>query len=79
MKSKKQDNIGVTPLKRSGGLTNESKEKAEILNNQFKSVFTKPKQNIPTTVLPQRAGSTMQNLKITVKGVKKLLKNINTS
>ena len=43
MKSKKQDNIGVAPLKRSGGLTNESKKKAEILSNQFKSVFTKPK------------------------------------
>jgi hypothetical protein len=61
----KQDNIGVAPLKRYGGLTNESKEKAEILNNQFKYVFTKPKPNISTTVLPQRAGSTIQNLKIT--------------
>ena len=78
MKSKKQDNIGVAPLKRSGGLY-ESKEKAEILNNQFKSVFTKPKPNISTTVLPQRAGSTIQNLKITVEGVEKLLKNTNPS
>jgi histone H3/H4 len=81
MKSKKQDNIGVAPLKRSGGLTNESKEKAEILSNQFKSVFTKPKPNISTTVLQctTRAGSTMQNLKITVEGVEKLLKNTNPS
>jgi hypothetical protein len=30
MKSKKQDNIGVAPLKRYGGLTSESKEKAAI-------------------------------------------------
>ena len=30
MTSKEQDNIGVVPLKRSGGLTNESKEKADI-------------------------------------------------
>ena len=44
MKSKKQDKIGVAPLKRSGGLTNESKEKAAILSNQFKSVFTKLKR-----------------------------------
>ena len=44
MKSKKQDNIGLAPLKRSGGLTNESKEKAEILSNQFKSIFTKLKR-----------------------------------
>jgi hypothetical protein len=63
-----------TLLKRSGGLTNESKEKAEILSNQFKSVFTKPRTNISTTVLPQLAGSTIQNLKITVDGVEKLLK-----
>ena len=79
MTSKKQDNIGVAPHKRYGGLTNESKEKAEILNNQFKYVFTKPKPNISTTVLPQRAGSTIQNLKITVEGVEKLLKNTNPS
>jgi hypothetical protein len=79
MKFKKQDSIGVAPLKRSGGLTNESKEKAEILSNQFKSVFTKLKQSIPTTVLQQRAGSTMQHLKITVEGVETLLKNTNTS
>jgi hypothetical protein len=79
MKSKKQDNIGVAPLKRSGGLTNESKEKAEILSNQFQSVFTRQKQSIPTTVLQQRAGSTMQHLKITVEGVETLLKNTNTS
>ena len=79
MKSKKQDNIGVAPLKRAGGLTNESKEKAEILSNQFQSVFTRQKQSIPTTVLQQRAGSTMQHLKITVEGVETLLKNTNTS
>jgi hypothetical protein len=79
MKSKKQDNIGVAPLKRYGGLTIESKEKAAIINNQFKSVFRKPKPNSSTTVLPQRAGSTIQNLKITVEGVEKLLKNTNPS
>jgi hypothetical protein len=79
MKSKKQYKLGVALLKRSGGLTNESKEKAEILNNQFKSVFTKPKPNISTTVLPQRAGSTIQYLKITVEVVEKLLKNTNPS
>jgi hypothetical protein len=79
MKSKKQNNIGVAPLKRSGGLTNESKKKAEILSNQFKPVFTKPRPNISTTVLPQLAGSTIQNLKITVEEVEKLLKNTNPS
>jgi hypothetical protein len=79
MTSKKQDNIGVAQRKRYGGLTHESKEKAGILNNQFKYVFTKPKPNISTTILPQRAGSTIQNLQITVEGVEKLLKNTNPS
>ena len=79
MTSKKQDNIGVAQRKRYGGLTHESKEKAGILNNQFKYVFTKPKPNISTTILPQRAGSTIQNLKITVEGVEKLQKNTNPS
>ena len=62
MKSKTQDNIGVVPLKRSGGLY-ESKEKAEILNNQFKSVFTKPKPNISTTILQCTTTSWLNNTK----------------
>ena len=53
MKAKKQDNMGVAPLKSNGGLTNDSKVEAEILNNQFKSVFTKldPNSQIPPLLM----------------------------
>ena len=40
IKSKKSDNIGVSPLKENCQLFSESKKKAEILLKQFKSVFT---------------------------------------
>ena len=44
IKAKRQDNIGVArvaPLKRKGNLYSESKDKAQILVEQFYSVFTK--------------------------------------
>ena len=40
VKSKRQDTIGVAPLKSKGNLFSDSKSKATILNDQFKSVFT---------------------------------------
>jgi gentisate 1,2-dioxygenase len=40
IKSRKNDNIGVSPLKSSGKLVSDSKGKDEILTQQFKFVFT---------------------------------------
>ena len=41
IKGKRQDNIENSALKsQTGNTVTESSEKAEILNNQFKSVFT---------------------------------------
>ncbi len=40
IKSKRQDSVGIAPLKRLGNLVTDSKGKAEILVDQFKSVFT---------------------------------------
>ena len=40
-RAKKQDNIDIAPLRHKGSMTNDSKEKANILNDQFKSMFTK--------------------------------------
>ena len=79
MKAKKQDNIGVAPLKSNGGLTNDSKEKEEILNNQFKSVFTKLDPNSQIPPLKKRSTSNISKLDITSEGVHKLLKNVNPS
>lgn len=79
MKSKKQDNIGISALRSKGGLTNESKEKAEILNTQFRSLFTKTQLNEPSMNLPKRTPNTIPKLNITSKGVEKLLSDINSN
>ena len=40
VKSQRQDKIGVPPIKVNNTFYNSSKDKANILNNYFKSVFT---------------------------------------
>ena len=49
IKSRKQDNIGVSPLKDTGALHSDSQEKTNTLLRQFQSVFTKDgaNDNIP--------------------------------
>ena len=75
VKSRKQDNIGV---KEKGHSINDSKEKALILIKQFSSVFTREKvENMPETHL--KIKQSLPKLNITVEGVRKLLRNINTS
>ena len=78
VKSQRQDNCGVSPLKRNGELHSDSKDKAQILNDQFSSVFTKDDQHAGTVLegpsLPPLAG-----LNISEKGVAKLLKEIDPS
>ena len=77
VKSKKSDNIGVSPLKDKGKLVNESKNKAEILLNQFKSVFTK--NDSDSKDLPQvgkRVTESASEIKVDQSGVEKLLAKI---
>ena len=45
VKSKRQESRGIAPLKKGTNLISDSKGKAELLLNQFKSVFTKPTNN----------------------------------
>ena len=78
IKSKRTDNIGVSGIKSGGILHQDSKAKANILNQQFKSVFTKEKK---TDKLPEMESAKypgMNDINIEPHGVKKLLKNINT-
>jgi hypothetical protein len=78
VKSRKQDNIGVAPLKERGHLINNSKEKAQIPIKQFSSVLTREKVNkMPKT--HRRIQQNISNIKITQDGVAKLLRNINPS
>ena len=39
VKSLHRDNSGISPITQDGKLHNDPKDKADILNNQFKSVF----------------------------------------
>ena len=75
IKSKDQEWTGVAPLKnKMGFLQSDNKSKAEILNEQFQSVFTKENLiNCPTK--GNSAYQTMSDIKINCKGVTKLLKN----
>ena len=45
-KSKRQDNIGIAPLKSKGNLLTDAKSKANVLIKQFVSVFTRDSRNI---------------------------------
>ena len=76
VKSKKRDNIGTAPLKSKGSLVTDSKSKAEILINQFASVFTR--HTIPTSDSAPKFNS-IEDLEISTPGVEKLLSNINPS
>ena len=78
VKSKRTDNIGVSGIKCGGILHQDSKAKANILNQQFKSVFTKENKN---EKLPEMKGvkyESMKDINIETHGIEKLLKNINT-
>jgi hypothetical protein len=73
IKSKRQDNTGIAPIKARGKLHSENKEKAELLNKQFQSVFT----HEDTSSIPQctdKSLSDITNLRITTEGVEKILK-----
>ena len=76
IKSKRADSSGVAPLWREGILFSDSNMKANILNDQFTSVFsTETADEIPSK--GDSPYSTVPNINITTPGVIKLLNNIN--
>ncbi|KAK3089266.1 hypothetical protein FSP39_002210 [Pinctada imbricata] len=78
VKSKRQDSCGIAPLKKGNNLINESRGKAELLLNQFKSVFTKTTDtNLPPTRIQSK--NVIKPIKINEKGLEKLLQEINTT
>ena len=78
VKAKRQDNVGVAPLKVKGVLHSESKNKAQILVEQFYSVFTKTGNKV-LSKLSKQFKYELPGLTITVPGVEKLLRKVNTS
>ena len=78
IKSKRKDNIGISPLKDQGVLHADSIEKAELLNEQFQSVFTiEDNSNIPEMKGP--SFPPIDDIEISEEGVLKLLLQIKVS
>ena len=76
IKGRRQDSTGIAALRSNGQLESDPKIKAEILNNFFKSVFTKEdEENMP--ILPPSKYPDMPDLNITETGVIKLLSDLN--
>ena len=78
IKSQKNENTGIAPIRSEGTLHSHPSEKANILNKQFQSAFTSE----ANTNIPDKGPSThptMEPIKISRDGVYKLIKNINPS
>ena len=78
MKAQRQEQCSVSPLKQGGQLISNSKGEAEILNDQFCSVFSSEDQDqLPE--IPGDPAPSIPNLDISLDGVTKLLTNLNSS
>ena len=77
VKSLQKDNSGVTPLKDQGKIHADPVDKANILNRQYESVFTKEKEDEDTPVLEGNPYPEMPSIMISEEVVLKLLKKIN--
>ena len=78
-KSKRQDNIGIAPLKNKGNLLTDAKSKANILLKQFISVFTKSTDNINLEVGKFNNTPPISQIIIDNNGVLKLLKRLDVN
>jgi hypothetical protein len=75
IKSRRKDSQGVSSLKKNGLTFCEPQAKANILNDQFSSVFTKEDlDNKP--FLPPSSTPSMNRIKVTQNGITKLLQNL---
>ena len=77
IKSLRKDTTGISPLKDNGRLFNASKDKADILNRQYQSVFT---HEDPDTQVPDPDGVSypdIEDIHVSEDGVSKLLQKRN--
>ena len=75
IKSKRNKNVGILPLRENSTMKIADKDKARILKHQFSSVFAIDDQKTPENKSPR--ASDMDDLIITTGGVKKLLDDLN--
>lgn len=75
IRSKRQDNVGVAPLEINDDVVSDSREKANLLGNYFKSVFTKEDlQNIPPEASSSYAD--IPPIHFSTAGITKLLRKV---
>ena len=79
IRSKRQENLGIPDLKPhdSNRLIQDPKDKANLLNTQFSSVFSNPEPKIQHNIAIKDRYPEMQPIKVSKAGVLKLLLNIN--
>ena len=76
VKSMRKDTSGIQALKNQGVLVSDNKTKAELLNAQFKSVFTEEDMSALPYFVSKNISS-IPDIVVSTKGVEKLLKNLN--
>ena len=77
VKSKKKDQFGITALEHQGKVYNDSLSKANLLNNQFTSVFTRK----DLSHIPKMCGNQVPDIPdvdIQIEGVTKLLQQLDS-
>ena len=78
---KRSDNNTIPPLRSDGILHPDSRDKANILNNQFQKAFSTKSEvsneSFSNTCKMKGSYNTMPDIQITEEGVNKLLKNLN--
>ena len=77
IKSLRKDSTAVSPLKDNGRLFNSAKDKADILNRQYQSVFTHEDPDIPVPDPDGDPYPDMEQITVTDEGVRKLLQKSN--
>ena len=77
IKSLRKDSTDVSPLKDNGRLFNSAKDKADILNRQYQSVFTHEDPDIPVPDPDGDPYPDMEQITVTDEGVRKLLQKSN--
>ncbi|KAK3085493.1 hypothetical protein FSP39_004174 [Pinctada imbricata] len=75
VRNTKKDNSGVAPLRSEGLLIDDPKQKADLLNKQYHSVFTPENQDEHPPTLNDNYPS-MAEIIVTSYGLEKLLKNL---
>ena len=75
LKSQRSESCGVAPLKKDGMLISNSQGKANVLNDQFTSVFTRDEPSHIPDLGPSPHPS-MPRVVVTLKGVHDLLGNL---